>query len=74
MRCYICYCVQVSARTPDFAAGAKDSLRLKHKQPTAAAPAAVAGASSSAWMWSGDDIDGAEELLYYEDLLTEFFS
>eukprot|EP00878_Enallax_costatus_P005198 GHUV01005462.1.p1 GENE.GHUV01005462.1~~GHUV01005462.1.p1 ORF type:complete len:291 (+),score=77.83 GHUV01005462.1:83-874(+) len=60
----------VTAKTPDFAAGAKDSLRLKPKQP-AAAPAAVAAPASNAWMLSGDDIDGAEELMDDEELLTE---
>lgn len=59
----------MTAKTPDFATGAKDSLRLKPKQPPAA-PAAAAPASS-AWMLSGDDIDGAEELMDDEELLTE---
>lgn len=65
--------MQVAARTPDFAAGAKDSLRIKPKQSTAAAPAPASAAapSSSAWMLSGDDIDGAAELLDDEELLTE---
>jgi hypothetical protein len=57
----------VSARTPDFATGAKDSLRLKPKQPTAV----TAATPSSAWLLSGDDVDGAEELLDDEELLTE---
>jgi hypothetical protein len=54
----------VTAQTPDFAVGAKDSIRLKPKPAAAAKPAA------NAWLLAGDDLDG-EELLDDEELLTE---
>lgn len=59
---------QVTAQIPDFAVGAKDSIRLKPK-PAAAAAAAVKPAGN-AWLLAGDDLDG-EELLDDEELLTE---
>jgi hypothetical protein len=58
---------QVTAQTPDFAVGAKDSIRLKPKPAAAAAAAKPAG---NAWLLAGDDLDG-EELLDDEELLTE---
>lgn len=57
---------QVTAQTPDFAVGAKDSIRLKPKP----AAAAAAKPAASAWLLAGDDLDG-EELLDDEELLTE---
>jgi hypothetical protein len=63
---------QVTAQTPDFAVGAKDSIRLKPKPAAAAAGAAAAAAkpAGNAWLLAGDDLDG-EELLDDEELLTE---
>lgn len=60
---------QVTAQTPDFAVGSKDSIRLKPKSAAAAAPAAASKAAN-AWLLAGDDLDG-DELMDDEDLLTE---
>lgn len=62
---------QVTAQTPDFAVGSKDSIRLKPKAAAAAVNVQAAAASKPANAWlSGDDLEG-EELLDDEELLTE---
>jgi hypothetical protein len=61
---------QVTAQTPDFAAGSKDSIRLKSAAATAAA-AAASKPAASAWMLSADDDLVGEELVDDEELLTE---
>lgn len=65
----VLWCYQVTAQTPDFAVGSKDSIRLKPKSAAAAAPAAASKAAN-AWLLAGDDLDG-DELMDDEDLLTE---
>lgn len=63
---------QVTAQTPDFAVGSKDSIRLKPKSAaTTAAAAASKPAAASAWMLSADDDLEGEELVDDEELLTE---
>jgi hypothetical protein len=61
---------KVTAQTPDFAMGSKDSIKPK---PKSAAPAAAAAAAkpAGAWLLAGDDLDGDEEMVDDEELLTE---
>lgn len=52
--------------------GSKDSIKLKPKS-AAPAPAAAAAAAkpAGAWLLAGDDLDGDEEMVDDEELLTE---